>query len=131
MARDKGTKRVSELQTDFNPSTITVGKMMDIFKALKISETFSAFDYIKESGYSFKLVMSLLIIMVVMAKKTVYASLPELREHGITAGKDVFYRLKNNSKICWRLILWHTVIELAVTEPVEVSKYSNEVYSGH
>jgi len=78
MAREKGTKRVSELQTVFNPSTITVVKMMDIFKALKISETFSAFDYIKECGYSFKLVLSLLIIMVVMAKKTVYASLAGL-----------------------------------------------------
>jgi len=122
MARDKGTKRVSELQTDFNPSTITVGKMMDIFKALKISETFSAFDYIKESGYSFKLVMSLLIIMVVMAKKTVYASLPELREHGITAGKDVFYRLKNNSKICWRLILWHIAMRfIQITESDKLS----------
>jgi hypothetical protein len=52
-----------------------------------------------------------------MCKKTVHASLPELREHGITAGKDVFYRLKNNTKICWRLILWHIVMRfIQVTE---------------
>jgi hypothetical protein len=95
---------------DFNPENITVSKMMSIFKAMKLTENFSAFDYLKESGYSVKIVLSLLIIMVVMAKKTVYACLPDLRAHGITAGKDVFYRLKNNSKVCWRLILWHIAI---------------------
>jgi hypothetical protein len=43
--------------------------------------------------------------------------LPDLREHGITAGKDVFYRLKNNSKICWRLILWHIAMRfIHITE---------------
>jgi len=40
MARDKVTKRVSELQTDFNPSTITVVNMMDIFKALRYQRHF-------------------------------------------------------------------------------------------
>ena len=117
MVRDKITKCVSEIQMDFTPENITVDKMMKIFKSMKISENFSAFDYIKESGYSVKLVLSLLIIMVVMGKKTVYASLPDLREHGIRAGKDVFYRLKNNTKICWRLILWHVAMRfIQITE---------------
>jgi len=107
MAHDKITKRVSELQMDFNLDTVTVSKMMGLFKSMKLTENLSVFDYLKECGYSVKFVLSLLIIMVVTGKKTVYASLPELREQGITAGKDVFYRLKNNSKICWRLILWH------------------------
>jgi hypothetical protein len=102
---------------DFNPGSFTVEKMMSIFKAMKITEQLSIFDYIKQSGYSFKLVLSLLIMMTVMGKKTVNASLPDLREHGITAGKDVFYRLKNNAKICWRLILWHIAMRfIQITE---------------
>ena len=117
MVRDKITKRVSEIQMDFNPENITISKMMRIFKSMKLSENLSSFDYLKEGGYSVKFVLSALIIMVVMGKKTVHASLPELREHGITAGKDVFYRLKNNSKICWRLILWHIAMRfIQITE---------------
>ncbi|MFV0268275.1 MAG: hypothetical protein ACK5HT_14200 [Draconibacterium sp.] len=27
-------------------------------------------------------------------------------KHQIEAGKDTFYRLKNNAGICWRLVLW-------------------------
>ena len=69
MVCDKTTKSVSEIQMDFTPENITVDKMMKIFKSMKLSENFSAFDYIKESGYSVKLVLSLLIIMVVMGKR--------------------------------------------------------------
>jgi hypothetical protein len=56
---------------DITPANITVSKMMDIFKAMKLTESFSAFDYIKECGYSVKIVLSLLVLMVVIGKKTV------------------------------------------------------------
>ena len=57
---------------------------------MKLTERFPEIAAIKKKGYSFKFVMSLLIKMVVIDKKTVNASLPEIREHGITVGKDVF-----------------------------------------
>jgi len=129
MVRDKITKRVSEIQMDFNPGTMTIEKMMQIFKSMKLTESFSAFDYLKESGYTVKFVLSLLIIMVVMVKKTVHASLPELREHGITAGKDVFYRLKNNTKVCWRLILWY--IAMRFIQKTESERLPDEARKPH
>ena len=74
---------------------------------MKLMEGFSAFSYIKRSGYNVKQVLSLLLVMVVTAHKTVLSSLSHLHENGITIGKDVFYRLKNNDNVCWRQILWY------------------------
>jgi len=107
MLRDKDIKKIEEIQTDFNPENFDVEKIMSIFKAMKLKDSFSEFNYLKRSGYSFKLVLSLLIVMVVLANKTVSSSLSHLYGYGISIGKDVFYRLKNNEKICWRRILWH------------------------
>jgi hypothetical protein len=49
--------------------------------------------------------------MVTQPKKTVNASLSALKEHQIEMGKDVYYRLKNNEKVCWRLIMWYIVMK--------------------
>ena len=37
---------------------------------------------------------------------TVNSMLSGFVRHHIEAGKDTFYRLKNNSEVCWRLLLW-------------------------
>jgi predicted nucleic acid-binding Zn finger protein len=107
MLHDKSIKSIKELQTDFHADRLDMVKLMDIFKAMKLTEVFSEFNHFKQSGYSFKLVLSLLTVMIVTANKTVRSSLSDLYAHGITIGKDVFYRLKNNEQICWRRILWH------------------------
>jgi len=107
MLRNKGKQKIEEIQTDFNPNNFDVEKMMSIFKAMKLTDSFTEFNTIKRCGYSFKLVLSLLTVFVVTANKTVSSSLSDLYGYGIFIGKDVFYRLKNNEKICWRRILWH------------------------
>ena len=76
---------------------------------MKLSANFAEFDFLKKQGYAFQLVLSLLIWMVLHAKNTVSSSLPELFDNGIKIKKDVFYRLKNSEKICWRRILWYIV----------------------
>jgi len=62
---------------------------------------------LKQKGYSFNLVMSLLVWMNIQSKNTVNSSLSELSDNGIKVKKDVFYRLKNSEKICWRRILMY------------------------
>jgi predicted nucleic acid-binding Zn finger protein len=111
MLRDKDTKKIEEIKTDFNSERFDEVKITGIFKALKISESLKEFNYLKKSGYSVKMILSLLLVMVVTGKKTVSSSLSSLHEQGATTGKDVFYRLKNNEKICWRQILWHIVMK--------------------
>ena len=44
MLRDKITKRISEIKTDFNPEHFDSEKIMGIFKAMKLTESFSAFN---------------------------------------------------------------------------------------
>jgi hypothetical protein len=111
MLRDKGKNKIEEIKTDFNSERFDEEKITGIFKALKISESLKEFNCLKQGGYSVKMVLSLLLVMVVTGKKTVFSSLSSLSEQGITIGKDVFYRLKNNELICWRHILWHIVMK--------------------
>ena len=78
MLRDKGTKKIDEIKTDFIPDKFDEVKITSIFRALKISESLKAFNYLKQSGYSVKMVLSLLLVMVVTGKKTVSFSLSSL-----------------------------------------------------
>ena len=107
MLRDKVTKRIDEIKTDFNPERFTSEKIMSCFKALKLSESFSEFNKFKTKGYSVKLLLSLLVCIVVRAEKTVNSALPYLQSLNINIGKDSFYRLKNREKLNWRWMLWY------------------------
>jgi len=107
MLRNKGTKKIEEIKTDFNPERFDSEKMISIFKAMKLTNGLSEFNNIKRNGYKVKEVLSLLLVMVVTANNTVLSSLSYLYGNGIDIGKDVYYRLKNSEKICWRRILWH------------------------
>jgi hypothetical protein len=111
MLRDKGKKKIEEIKTDFNPERFDEGKILNIFKALKITESLNEFNYLKQRGYNIKVVLSLLLVAVVTTKTTVSSSLSTIHAQGINIGKDVFYRLKNNESICWRRILWHIVMK--------------------
>jgi hypothetical protein len=127
MLRDKSKNNIEEIKTDFNPAIFDEVKITGIFKALKLSESLSEFNYLKKSGYSVKLVLSLLLVMLVTAKMTVSSSLSSIHEHGLSAGKDVFYRLKNNESICWRRILWHIAMKfIFITESASLPDESKK-----
>ena len=112
MLHEKGKKNIEEIKTDFKSERFDEGKLTGIFKAMKLTESLKEFNGLKQSGYSLKLILSLLLVSVVTGKKTVSSSLPSIFEQVLTAGKDVFYRLKNNGNICWRRILWHLVMKV-------------------
>ena len=127
MLRNKGIKSIKEIQTDFRPDQFDIVKLTGIFKAMRLTDSFSEFNHLKQSGYSFQLVLSLLTVMIVTANKTVSSSLSYLCEHGISIGKDVFYRLKNNEHICWRRILWHISMKfIHITESDKLSDQSTK-----
>ena len=111
MLQDKSKQKIEEIKMDFHPDRFDEVRITSIFKALKISQSLKDFNYLKQSGYSVKMVLSLLLVMVVTGKKTVLSSLSSISEQGLTIGKDVFYRLKNNEHICWHRIMWHIVMK--------------------
>jgi hypothetical protein len=106
MLRNKGIKKISELQTQYTPDGVDYSTVLSGFKALKLTESFSEFKNIKERGYGIKDILSVLILMVVHSEKTVHSYLSGFYGIGTSMGKDVFYRLKNRESICWRMILW-------------------------
>ena len=111
MLRDKSKNKIEEIKMDFNLERFNEEKVTGIFKALKLTESLGEFNHLKQSGYSVKLVLSLLLVNAVTAKKTVSSSLSHFYEQGLQIGKDVFYRMKNKDHICWRQILWYIVMK--------------------
>jgi hypothetical protein len=69
MLRNKGTNKISELQTSCTPDGVDSNSILSGFKALKLTESFSAFRNIKEQGYGFKSVLPVLIGMVILHKE--------------------------------------------------------------
>ena len=117
MLRNKGIKNIREIQTDFNPAKFDSEKLVGIFKAMKLTDSLSAFNFLKSKGYNVKLTLSMLLVSIVTGSKTVLSSLSYLYEQGSDIGKDVFYRIKNKDRVCWRRILWHVVMKfIKITE---------------
>jgi len=109
MLHDKITEKITELQTNFSLDQMRSSTVFQTLTSLKLTANFAEFNFLKTQGYAFNGVLSLLIWMRFKSKKTVNSSLTELSENGINLEKDVYYRLKNSEKICWRRILWHIV----------------------
>jgi DNA-directed RNA polymerase subunit M/transcription elongation factor TFIIS len=107
MLHNKVTAKISELQTNFGSTQLEPSNILQTFRGMKLSESFSEFNHMKKAGYSFKEVLSLLIWMIIHSGNSVNSSLPALFDRGITLGKDVYYRFKNSEQICWRRILWY------------------------
>jgi hypothetical protein len=127
MLRDKITTKISELQTDFSSNLLDGTNVLKAFKALRLSNSFSEFNSLKKRGYCFKQVLSSLIWMVTQVNGTVNSSLSTLFEKGVHFKKDVYYRLKNNEKICWRRILFYIGERfLSVTQEDRAKNSTNE-----
>jgi hypothetical protein len=109
MLRDKITQKISELKKNFSSSQLKNSTIFQTLKSLKLSANFAEFNFLKKKGYTFDVVLSVLIWITIRSIKTVNSSLSELFENGIKLEKDVYYRLKNSEKICWRRILWYVV----------------------
>jgi hypothetical protein len=124
MLQDKVTAKISELQTNFSSNSMEVSNILQTFRAMKLSESFSEFNHMKTEGYSFKLVLSLLIWMIVHSRSTVNSSLSSLSERGIRLGKDVYYRFKNSEKIVWRRILWYIAAKFLIETQKDEAKSS-------
>jgi hypothetical protein len=103
------TKKITELKKKISTDEFKNSTIFQTLKSFKLSANFTEFNFLKKQGYTFDLILSLLIWMNIRSKETVNSSLSELSENGILLRKDVFYRLKNSEHVCWRRILWYVV----------------------
>lgn len=75
-------------------------------KSFSFSNLTNCLKPLKQKGYGIELVISILISLPFQGISTVHSMFGKYVDRQVTAGKDVFYRMKNNPNICWRLILW-------------------------
>jgi hypothetical protein len=101
MLQGKDIKKLSELKNGFTHRWFEPDFLFRTMKVFSFSAFCKTLSHLKEKGYSFEWIMSILITMSFNGVKTVNG-LPGL----FKAGNDVFYRLKNSTSISWRSILW-------------------------
>jgi hypothetical protein len=73
--------KIREIQTDFHPERIDSEKLTGIVKAMQVTDSLSDFNCMERNGYKVKDVLSLMLVIIVMANKTVSSSLTCLYSH--------------------------------------------------
>lgn len=106
MLQGKDIKSISELKDGFTQSWVEPEFIASSLKLFSFSQLSKPVSEIKQKGYSFEWIMTILLSMPFIGAETVNSMLNGIVRHQIEAGKDTFYRLKNNPKISWRLLLW-------------------------
>lgn len=106
MLHSKDIKKISELKTDFTPRWFEPEYILSSLKCFSFSSLCKSLNPVKMKGYSFECVFSILISLPFVGIKNVNRLTNSALYNHIEAKKDVFYRLKNNTDICWRVILW-------------------------
>jgi len=106
MLHGKDINKVSELKNGFTPRWVEPDFISSSLKCFSFSELCKVVADLKVKGYGFEFVMTVLLSMPFIAASSVNSMLNGCVQHHIVAGKDTFYRLKNNRSICWRMLLW-------------------------
>jgi len=101
MLQHKDINKLSELKNGFTHSWVEPDFIFRSLKCFSFSSMNKELSLLKKNGYGFDWIMSMLISLPFIGVKTVNG----LSAH-VLARKDVFYRIKNNSSISWRYILW-------------------------
>jgi predicted nucleic acid-binding Zn finger protein len=106
MLQCKDINKISELKNGFTPMWLEPDFISSSLKCFSFSKLCQVISEVKVKGYSFEWIMTILLSMPSIGAQTIHSMLSSCVKHHIEAGKDTFYRLKNNQAICWRLLLW-------------------------
>jgi hypothetical protein len=118
MLQYKDINKLSELKNGFTHSWVEPDFIFRSLKCFSFSGMNKELSLLKTKGYGFDWIMSMLITMPFIGVKTVNG-LSTL----VQARKDVFYRIKNNSSISWRYILWLFAVKF---NKIANQEYDNE-----
>jgi predicted nucleic acid-binding Zn finger protein len=119
MLQSKDINKIAELKNGFTPRWLEPDFILSSLKCFSFSALCKCLNPLKQRGYSFESIFSCLICLPFLGLETVHSFTGSVMAEHIEARKDVFYRLKNNPGICWRVILWMfsmKFIKLAATQ---------------
>lgn len=106
MLQSKDINKIAELKNGFTPRWFEPDYILGSLKCFSFSVFCKCLEPLKQRGYSFESIFSCLICLPFLGIQTVHSLTGSIMAKHIEARKDVFYRLKNSHRICWRLILW-------------------------
>ena len=106
MLQSKDINKIAELKNGFTPRWLEPDFILSSLKSFSFSAVCKCLSPLKQRGYSFESIFSCLICLPFLGMQTVHSFTGSAMADHIKARKDVFYRLKNNPKICWRVVLW-------------------------
>jgi predicted nucleic acid-binding Zn finger protein len=106
MLQSKDINKIAELKNGFTPRWLEPDFILSSLKSFSFSAVCKCLAPLKQKGYSFESIFSILISLPFLGLPTVHSFTGSVLAEHIQARKDVFYRLKNNPGICWRMILW-------------------------
>jgi len=106
MLQSKDINKIAELKNGFTPRWLEPDFILSSLKSFSFSAVCKCLAPLKQKGYSFESIFSILISLPFLGLPTVHSFTGSVLAGHIQARKDVFYRLKNNTGICWRVILW-------------------------
>jgi len=106
MLQSKDINKIAELKNGFTPRWLEPDFILSSLTCFSFSAVCKCLAPLKQKGYSFESIFSILISLPFLGLPTVHSFTGSVLAEHIQARKDVFYRLKNNTGICWRMILW-------------------------
>ncbi len=106
MLQSKDINKIRELKNGFTHSWLEPEFILSSLKCFSFSKLCGCLSPIKVRGYSFESVFTILVSLPFIGAASVNSMVNGFVKHHVEAGKDTFYRLKNNPGICWRLVLW-------------------------
>lgn len=106
MLQSKDTIKISELKNGFTPRWFEPDFILGSLKSFSFSSLCKALNPLKKKGHSIELILSCLVSLPFVGLETVNSFTGSVLSQHIYARKDSFYRLKNNTSISWRSILW-------------------------
>lgn len=106
MLHIEGIKNLDEIKGLFDVEAKGAETMIDVFGRLFISTRTHQFDSLKKRGYLPSDILKVLLYLPFLGVSTVGGLFKSGCAHITEAQKDVYYRLKNNSRIHWRSLLF-------------------------
>jgi predicted nucleic acid-binding Zn finger protein len=106
MLRSKDINKISELKNGFTQGWLEPDFIKSSLKSFSFTTLCNSLNPLKIKGYGVEFVLSILISLTFKGINTVNSMFGHYLNNQMEAGKDVFYRLKNNPNVGWRLLLW-------------------------
>lgn len=106
MLHNKDTHNIDELKSLLRLKGKAVDLLVDYVSFFDFRSVTSSFDSVKNKGYGFTNLLSVLVVMPFLNMASLRALLVSGISYLSEAEKDAYYRLKNNPAVNWRGILY-------------------------